>query len=265
MDNGKPVFQKMLGGSNFKVFPGEIRYDPLFGKPSDKHWAIPRTALRDVTCEKKWIVYTLRIQTDTAMYEVPNVADMDVVQVVSLIMPEKFQTDPLLRDLLQRRDAKIYQEQQRAYEKQLAAYQQSLQPEQIVWVYKHNPEKDFQKDAARLARDGWVVQSQTAGGMKSIDAANLITLGLAGSRRVGEITVVYTRPRKPLPMPMPPSPPASSLAVAATPIPAPVPRTEQAPQPDLMTQLEKLGELHEKGILTDEEFAAKKADILARM
>ena len=32
-----------------------------------------------------------------------------------------------------------------------------------------------------------------------------------------------------------------------------------------MAQLEKLGELYQKGILSDEEFAAKKADILARM
>jgi hypothetical protein len=31
---------------------------------------------------------------------------------------------------------------------------------------------------------------------------------------------------------------------------------------DYMQELEKLGELHEKGILTDEEFAAKKKQIL---
>ena len=46
---------------------------------------------------------------------------------------------------------------------------------------------------------------------------------------------------------------------------------QQAPQPvqaaapavdDQMAQLEKLGELHDNGVLTDEEFAAKKQQIL---
>lgn len=34
---------------------------------------------------------------------------------------------------------------------------------------------------------------------------------------------------------------------------------------DAMEQLAKLGQLHDQGILTDEEFAAKKAEILNRM
>jgi hypothetical protein len=43
-----------------------------------------------------------------------------------------------------------------------------------------------------------------------------------------------------------------------------------APQPaadseDAMAQLQKLGELHSQGILTDEEFAAKKQELLSRM
>ena len=44
----------------------------------------------------------------------------------------------------------------------------------------------------------------------------------------------------------------------APPPPAPV----AAPEDDMMAQLEKLGALHDKGILTDEEFAAQKAKIL---
>lgn len=35
--------------------------------------------------------------------------------------------------------------------------------------------------------------------------------------------------------------------------------------PDAMDQLRKLGELHQAGVLTDDEFAAKKADLLGRM
>jgi hypothetical protein len=42
---------------------------------------------------------------------------------------------------------------------------------------------------------------------------------------------------------------------AAAPAPA-------APAEDTYTQLKQLGELHEQGILTDEEFAAQKAKIL---
>ena len=34
------------------------------------------------------------------------------------------------------------------------------------------------------------------------------------------------------------------------------------PQSDMVTQLRELGELHEQGILTDEEFAAQKARLL---
>ena len=37
----------------------------------------------------------------------------------------------------------------------------------------------------------------------------------------------------------------------------------QAPAEDPYEQLEKLGKLHEQGILTDEEFAAAKAKLLA--
>ena len=40
------------------------------------------------------------------------------------------------------------------------------------------------------------------------------------------------------------------------------PAPAAAAQPDLMDQLQKLGELHASGVLTDEEFAAQKARIL---
>lgn len=50
-------------------------------------------------------------------------------------------------------------------------------------------------------------------------------------------------------------------AHAATAAPAPAP----TPAPDIADQLRKLGELRDAGVLTDEEFLAKKADLLARM
>src|SRR6478672_4281861 len=41
------------------------------------------------------------------------------------------------------------------------------------------------------------------------------------------------------------------------------PAAPQAPAPDLIEQLKQLGELHQQGVLTDEEFAAQKAKLLA--
>ena len=44
--------------------------------------------------------------------------------------------------------------------------------------------------------------------------------------------------------------------------PAPAPAAAPAPQPDPMAKLKELGELHDSGVLTDEEFTAAKAKIL---
>ena len=50
---------------------------------------------------------------------------------------------------------------------------------------------------------------------------------------------------------------------AAPPPPAPAPAAPAAdPMDAKMAELEKLGRLHESGVLTDEEFAAEKAKIL---
>ena len=51
-------------------------------------------------------------------------------------------------------------------------------------------------------------------------------------------------------------------AAQAPPPKAPPPAPTSAPKDDMITQLERLGALHEQGILTDEEFAAQKAKIL---
>jgi hypothetical protein len=47
------------------------------------------------------------------------------------------------------------------------------------------------------------------------------------------------------------------------PAPAPPPAAAPAGGPDPIAQLKELGELHRQGVLTDEEFAAQKAKILA--
>ena len=43
------------------------------------------------------------------------------------------------------------------------------------------------------------------------------------------------------------------------------PAPPTAGQPDVMDQLKKLGELRNAGILSEDEFAAKKADLLGRI
>ena len=42
-------------------------------------------------------------------------------------------------------------------------------------------------------------------------------------------------------------------------------RPDSAPEMDLFAKIERLAELHKKGILSSEEFAAKKAELLSRL
>lgn len=52
---------------------------------------------------------------------------------------------------------------------------------------------------------------------------------------------------------------------ADAPPPAAPAEPAAAAGPDLIDQIKRLGELHDAGILTDEEFSTKKAELLARM
>ena len=42
-------------------------------------------------------------------------------------------------------------------------------------------------------------------------------------------------------------------------------RPDAVQETDIFTKIERLAELHKKGILSSEEFAAKKAELLARL
>jgi len=46
------------------------------------------------------------------------------------------------------------------------------------------------------------------------------------------------------------------------PAPAPAPAPAGGGEDDMLAQLEKLGKLHDSGVLTDDEFAAQKAKLL---
>lgn len=65
-----------------------------------------------------------------------------------------------------------------------------------------------------------------------------------------------------------PAPATPAAAGVAEPVPVPAPATPAPPAPldvdQLRSQLIALGELRDAGLLTEEEFAAKKAQLLAR-
>lgn len=62
-----------------------------------------------------------------------------------------------------------------------------------------------------------------------------------------------------------PAPPAPPPVAAAQPAAAPPPAAPPAPAPDDMATLERLAELRDSGVITAEEYEAKKAEILSRL
>ena len=57
--------------------------------------------------------------------------------------------------------------------------------------------------------------------------------------------------------------PAPAQPAPAQPAPAPAPVAAAASEDDTITRLQKLADLHASGALTDEEFSAAKAQVLA--
>lgn len=84
----------------------------------------------------------------------------------------------------------------KAGDQRVGAIAEAADAKQMIRVYsKGDVAKEFQHDAARLAKDGWRVQSQTAGGQTSNVGKALLfgPLALAAGRKTKEITVVYVR------------------------------------------------------------------------
>jgi Short C-terminal domain len=57
---------------------------------------------------------------------------------------------------------------------------------------------------------------------------------------------------------------APSMAPSSAPPPAPTSR-DTAQEADIFTKIERLADLHKKGVLSEQEFSAKKAELLARL
>jgi hypothetical protein len=64
-----------------------------------------------------------------------------------------------------------------------------------------------------------------------------------------------------------PGSPDEGASVSMSPVatPSPEPAVAAAPATDMFATLERLAELRHKGILSEEEFAAKKAELLRRI
>jgi hypothetical protein len=75
----------------------------------------------------------------------------------------------------------------------------------------------------------------------------------------------------PVPAPAAPVTPAPAVDVgekvepAQSPSPAPAGQGGDTNETDILTMIEKLGDLHEKGVLSDEEFSNKKMELLSRL
>jgi hypothetical protein len=92
------------------------------------------------------------------------------------------------------------------------------------------------------------------------------TLSELGSRQVAQTPVAAPAPRhqgqyQSAPTPQPATP-ATPAAPAAPPASAPAGSSDPA---TIVAAIESLAGLHQRGILSDDEFAAKKAELLARL
>lgn len=137
-------------------------------------------------------------------------------------------------------------------------------PSIIVRTYKGKQQSDavawFEADAADLAMDGYspTTQSWAQGqwGCGAFLVALLLCIILVGIlvfiymllvKPEGTLTVTYERVRQ---VPLP----ATANTASATPAPASIP-----------DQIRALGELRDHGLLTSDEFEAKKRELLSRM
>jgi hypothetical protein len=127
-----------------------------------------------------------------------------------------------------------------------------------VAVKQYKDAKAYERDARTMFAQGWRVEGQSSTQGKVRMGRTVLKAGvllpwavMRPSRKGAPITVTWLRG-------------ADLVEVEAPSMPAP--QTPAVPDgTDVPAQIRKLAELHDSGILTDEEFAAKKGELLARM
>ena len=95
-----------------------------------------------------------------------------------------------------------------------------------------------------------------------VRVADLPRIGAAGGAATQPRTQASKTAPTPAPRPAETPPPATSAMAAAPPA---APAAGAAADDEIFSRIERLAGLRQKGILTEEEFAAKKAELLARL
>lgn len=205
-----------------------------------------------------------RVQTDhartlagpTTLEEQKTLADQvlaDIRETGSLTSARKL--------LSERHQADVTQDESDEHPEQWVEVE--IDPEIEVRTYKSS--KDFASDSKEMIRKGWQPENQSAlaghmnvgrtlGKVALTGGLGLVLTG--ASRTKDQVTVTWIRRRTerrlvPLESGTQDQPANEQSAGAAA--------------DDITTQIRKLAELHSQGILTDQEFFSKKAELLTRM
>lgn len=111
------------------------------------------------------------------------------------------------------------------------------------------------------------VQQQQGGNYGSVTFTSQFgTFDVSSLQELGAQQVAETPVAAPAPQAQPePAPAPPTQAQAQTPAPAPSPSGPSGDPGTIIAAIESLAGLHERGILSDDEFAAKKAELLARL
>src|ERR1035437_2263862 len=128
--------------------------------------------------------------------------------------------------------------------------------EPTVQVKTYDSAKEYESDAQKMITDGWRMegQSQSTGNVKM--GRTLVKAGIflpwavmRPARKGGKLTVTWVK--------------ANLTSIASAPATSSV--ATDTPLDDALDQLKRLGDLRDAGILTEDEFVAKKAELLDRI
>jgi hypothetical protein len=148
--------------------------------------------------------------------------------------------------------------------------------DKLTHVATYKNEKDAAKEANEAAKKGWMPQGTTATdghiNLGRTITYGVLTLGvsylLGGSRTKGKITISYVRTpewlaeHKQGDIQIDSKQELVSINNPAITNPAPTPI---GPSEDTLQTLQKLKSMLDSGLITEEEYNTKKADILSRM